>query len=255
LARLAAILALVVLGTGAGPSAAADVLVVGDSLEVGTGAHLKRELADREVEVDARTGRPSPEGLQVLRSAARPGHRVIVFDLGTNDDPSRPEVLRNSLDGALSVAGGRCLVISTLRRPPLNGVSVDALNGEIDRLASGAPNVQVADWRALTASRPSLMARDGVHATPAGYADRARLVAEAVRSCNAEPAAEPKPKPEPRPEPAPRPRRADPRRFELNLGPVGTLLTAAISRASAATAALAEATLGPPPEPVLGAEP
>ena len=64
---------------------------------------------------------------------------MIVFDLGTNDDPSRPAVLRNSLSGALSLAGDRCLVVSTLRRPPLNGVSVDAMNGEIDRAGLERP--------------------------------------------------------------------------------------------------------------------
>ena len=251
--RLLTLLALLALGPGAGVAGAADVLVVGDSLEVGTGPHLKRALSDREVEVDARTGRPSPEGLQVLRSRLRPEHRVIVFDLGTNDDPSRPAVLRNSLNGALSLAGDRCLVISTLRRPPLNGVSVDAMNGEIDRLASSAPTVSVADWRGATETNPSLMARDGVHATPAGYADRAKLVAEAVEACDAEPVD--KPEPELKPQPKPRRQQPQPTRLNLTLGPVGTLIEEAANLVSTATEAAVTAALGPPPEPVLGAEP
>jgi hypothetical protein len=249
--RLAALLAVTaVLGPGAGAAAAEDVLVVGDSLEVGTGAHLKRELAGRQVEVDARTGRPSPEGLQVLRSRLRPGHRVVVFDLGTNDDPSRPAVLRNSLSGALSLAGGRCLVISTLRRPPLNGVPIDGLNSVIDEVAGSAPTVQVADWRGATADDPGLMSPDGVHATPAGYPQRAKLVADAIRACDAEPAEEPETEPR-APKPTPR-RTPQPRR--LSLGVLGALIEEAGSRVSAATEAAASAILGPPPEPVLGAE-
>ena len=176
------------LGPAAGRAAAADVLVVGDSLEVGTGPHLERELADREVEVDARTGRPSPEGLRVLRSRLRPGHRVVVFDLGTNDDPSRPDVLRASLAGALSLAGDRCLVISTLRRPPLNGVAVDAMNAEIGSVSS-APNVRVMDWLAASATGSGLMSPDGIHPTPNGYAVRARVLAGAIAECGAEPRA------------------------------------------------------------------
>lgn len=240
--------AAVALGPGAGTAAAADVLVVGDSLEVGTGPHLKRELADREVEVDARTGRPSDEGLRVLRSRLRPDHRVVVFDLGTNDDPSRPGTLRASLGGALSLAGGRCLVISTLRRPPLNGVPVDGLNAVIDEVAA-SPAVQVVDWRGATAQDPGLMAPDGVHARPAAYARRAKLVAEAVRACDAEPAAAPGPRaPRPQPRrPAPRPRR-----LAVSLGPLGALIQEAGARVSAALEAAAAALLPEPPEPELG---
>ena len=54
----------VVLPPAAG--AADSVLVVGDSLEVGTGPHLRRELPGVSVTADARIGRPSGEGVQVL---------------------------------------------------------------------------------------------------------------------------------------------------------------------------------------------
>lgn len=244
--------AAVALGPGAGAAAAEDVLVVGDSLEVGTGPHLKRELAGREVEVDARTGRPSDEGLRVLRSLLRPGHRVVVFDLGTNDDPSRPAALRASLSGALSLAGDRCLVISTLRRPPLNGVPVDAMNAEIEQAAGSAPTVQVVDWLGATADDPGLVAPDGVHSTPAGYPQRARLVADAIRACDAEPAAVPEPRARKR---KAKRRAPQPRRLNLSLGPLGGLIAEAVARVEAAAEAAAAILLPEPPEPVLGAEP
>ena len=242
--------AAVALGPGVSDAGAEDVLVVGDSLEVGTGPHLKRELADREVEVHARTGRPSPEGLAVLRARLRPGHRVVVFDVGTNDDPARPQVLRASLSGALALAGDRCLVISTVRRPPLNGVPVDGLNAEIERLRAEF-NVIVADWRGFTEERPGLMAPDGVHATPEGYVQRAGLVANAVELCDDLNKIKPAPRrapPKPPARPAP-----PPRRISLDLGPVGALIGNAMGLASDAAAAAAAVVLGPPPEPVLGA--
>ncbi len=251
--RLILLMAVLALGPGAGAAVAADVLVVGDSLEVGTGPHLKRELADQEVEVDARTGRPSPEGLQVLRSLVRPDHRVIVFDLGTNDDPSRPAVLRNSLGGALSLAGDRCLVISTLRRPPLNGVPVDAMNAEIERLRP-APNVLIADWLGFTEERPTLIRPDGVHATPEGYAQRAALVANAVEMCGDQKEVKPPPQPKaPRPRPK-RPAQPQGLSLDLHLDVVGALIGEATQVVSDAGAAAMTAVLGPPPEPVLGAE-
>ena len=239
------------LGPGVAGAAAEDVLVVGDSLEVGTGPHLKRELAGREVEVHARTGRPSPEGLAVLRARLRPGHRVVVFDVGTNDDPSRPGVLRASLSGALSLAGDRCLVISTVRRPPLNGVPVDGLNAEIERLR-GELNVSVADWRGFTEERPALMAPDGVHATPEGYVQRAALVANAVEQCDDREEAAPPPRRAPPKQPAPP---APPPRMNLDLGAVSALIGNVFALASDAAAAAAAVVLGPPPEPVLGTPP
>lgn len=240
-----------VLGPAADAATAADVLVVGDSLEVGTGPHLERELADRKVEVDARTGRPSDEGLRVLRSRLRPGHRVVVFDLGTNDDPSRPAVLQASLSGALALAGDRCLVISTLRRPPLNGVPVDRMNAVVEGVAAGAPTVQLVDWRRATAEDPGLVAPDGVHATPAGYPQRAKLVAAAVRACDAEPAPR---RPAPmrrRKRPPPEPQRLDLSRF-APVTLLGALIEAAAGRVSAAVEAAAAILLPEPPEPELG---
>lgn len=250
--RALLLVAALALGPGATAAAAADVLVVGDSLEVGTGPHLKRELANREVEVDARTGRPSAEGLAVLRSRLRPGHRVVVFDLGTNDDPSRPEVLRSSLRGAASLAGKRCLVLSSLRRPPLNGVTVDALDAEIERYRP-LPNVRIADWRGFTEERPNLMAPDGVHATPEGYSERGSLVALAIRLCGENAATRGRPKRAPRPRPR-RPAVSLPS-VHLSAGPVPSWVRAAADILGAAGAAAATALTGPPPEPVLGAEP
>ena len=41
----------------------------------------------------------------------------------------------------------------------------------------------VVDWRAAAGSGPGLIQRDGVHGTPAGYALRGTLFAEAIGNC------------------------------------------------------------------------
>ncbi len=153
--------------------AAGSVLVVGDSLEQGTGPHLQRELEGVGVTIDARRGRPSGEGVAVLRARLRPEHEVVVFDLGTNDSPSQPDGLAANLRAARELAGGRCLVVASIQRPPLNGVTVDGLDGAVRDFAAETPTAQLADWRAVTA-QPGVLAPDGVHATPDGYALRAR---------------------------------------------------------------------------------
>jgi hypothetical protein len=58
------------------------VLVIGDSLEVGSGPYVRQQLTGTPVSVDARTGRPSSEGVAVLRQRLTPADRVVVFDLG-----------------------------------------------------------------------------------------------------------------------------------------------------------------------------
>jgi hypothetical protein len=204
-------------GGGEVRPAAADgpVLVVGDSLSVGIEPYLGQELGGRPVTIDAKTGRPSPVGVEVLRSLISPEHEVVVFDLGTNDDPALPEVLAGDLESAKALAAGRCLVIATINRPPLNGVSDEGLNLAVERFAARNPEVEVVDWRGAVAADPSLLAPDGVHAVPEGYALRAGLFAQAIDACGlddvpAAPAAAPQPKPKPEPaQPKPPPQHAE----------------------------------------------
>jgi lysophospholipase L1-like esterase len=159
------------------------VLVVGDSLEVGTEPHLRRELPGVDIAFDHRNGRPSGEGVGVLRARLRSSHRVVVFDLGTNDLPSQPQALGASLKAARELAGDRCIVVATINRPPLGGVDVSGLNRVVRRFASETPSAEVVDWRAAAMRSASLLAPDGIHANPQGYAARGRLVADAVKAC------------------------------------------------------------------------
>jgi lysophospholipase L1-like esterase len=157
-------------------SATASVLVVGDSLEVGSAPHLRAALGGTVVEIDAEKGRTSTQGVGVLADRVRPEHEVIVFPLGTNDLSA--DAFASSLAAAAQLAGGRCVVVATIvrRRPPAGD-----LNRVVAQFAATG-EVQVADWRAA-ASAPGVLGRDGTHATGAGYALRASLLAEAVRGC------------------------------------------------------------------------
>jgi hypothetical protein len=173
-----------ILATGAvftsflAPSAAASVLVVGDSLEVGSAPHLRAALAGTAVEIDAERGRTSSAAVRVLADRLRPEHEVVVFPLGTNDLSA--DAFAASLAAAGQLAGGRCLVVATIarRRPP-----AAELNRVVASFAARG-EVQVADWRAASPA-PGVLGRDGTHATGAGYALRASLLAEAVRGCQA----------------------------------------------------------------------
>jgi lysophospholipase L1-like esterase len=158
------------------PSAAASVIVVGDSLEVGSAPHLRAALGGTPVEIDAEKGRTSSQGVGVLGDRLRPEHEVVVFPLGTNDLSA--DAFAASLASAAQLAGGRCVVVATIvrRQPPAS-----ELNRVVASFAATG-EVQVADWRAAAAA-PGVLGRDGTHATGAGYALRASLLAEAVQGC------------------------------------------------------------------------
>jgi hypothetical protein len=250
--RTAALGLLVALAFPAGASAK-GVLVVGDSLEVGTGPYLQRALGS--VTVDARQSRPSGVGVDVLRSRLRPTHSVVVFDLGTNDDPSAPERLSADLQSARAIAGDRCMVVATLNRP-----SVEGLNRAITAFANSTANVEVVDWHAAAQDDPGLLGPDHIHATPAGYAERARLVASAIETClaggDSSDARQPAPRREPRPVAPPRSGSRPLRIDWLGFAPSRRLISVCRRAAGLVDDALhttAAALAGPPPEPVLGA--
>jgi len=161
-------------------SAAAAVLVVGDSLGVGTDAALRAALPGVSIQSDNLNGRPSSEGVSVLSRLLAAEHDTVVFDLGTNDGNAAVGATAGSLAAARELTGNRCLVVATLNRPPLAGIPIDGQNAMIRRFAATTPNVALVDWHGAAAATPGALRPDGVHATPAGYALRGALFAEAI---------------------------------------------------------------------------
>jgi lysophospholipase L1-like esterase len=274
----------VALGVGvllatAGPAAAAAPaggLVIGDSLEVGSAPYLEAALGAVSVEIDHRTGRGSAEGVSVLRARLRPDHAVVVFDLGTNDDPRNPGALYRNLATVRERAGNRCRVVATVLRPPVNGVTADGLNAAIERFAAETPTVHVVDWRAAAGGRPGLLYPDGIHPRPEGYSLRGRMLARAIKAClglgaqglppppastRAPPARAPLEKEPAEPQP-PEPKPTEPKPPAVRLPDLGTpaalgALAAVMSRSAGVLAAAwhdaRQATGFETPEPVLGA--
>ena len=186
-----------------------NILVVGDSLEVGTAPHLGSMLPGASITTDAVESRSSNDVLAALSENIDDSYDAIVFDAGTNDDPANPGLLASNLQQAAGLIGDRCMVIATVNRPAFNGVTVAGMNEVVASFAASRPNTQVADWRSAALANPGLLYGDGVHPTPAGYQLRAQLIAGAIASCGAagtvlppnasEPEIEAPPEPEPPP--------------------------------------------------------
>jgi lysophospholipase L1-like esterase len=179
-----AALATAALATGGAAQSAGDasVLVVGDSLGEGTAPYLKQQLPGTPIRSEVQTSETSAAGLDVLQQAISPSDAVVVFALGTNDDPSAQSSYAQTLAQAAAIADGRCLIVPTIVRPPVGGVSYDGFNNAIRHLAATDFNVEVVDWAREISANPKLLV-DGVHVTAEGYAFRAQLIAQAVDSC------------------------------------------------------------------------
>jgi hypothetical protein len=167
------------------PSGAASKLVmVGDSLSLGTQAPLATQLGGWSVTTDGRTGRPLAEGMRIIRALTSPPP-VLAVSLFTNDGPANVTALESAVRETVSMQSGQgCVVWATIVRPPQGGRSYDAANAALARLAAANPSVmRLVPWAQQVAAHPEWLARDGVHATAAGYTARAQMYASAARTC------------------------------------------------------------------------
>jgi hypothetical protein len=157
------------------------LLVVGDSLAEGTEAPLGRLLPGWRITTSAYTGRHTDDGVdEIVSRSSLPG--VLVVSLGTNDDPSATSSFQGEVERVLDAAGpSRCVVWANIVRPPYAGVSYAGY--KLNSLSYSRPNLIVVDWARIARSQPGLLASDGVHATPEGYAVRAQAIASAVSVC------------------------------------------------------------------------
>jgi lysophospholipase L1-like esterase len=160
-----------------------SVLVVGDSLAVGTEPYVSSALPGWKVVTSAETSRTTSDGVAEItgRGQLPP---VIVVSLGTNDDPGAVASFERSVEEVIEAAGpGGCVVWPNIVRPPYNGVSYRGYNRALAGLSVTNPNLFVVDWAGMVAANPGWLAPDGVHATSTGYAARGEAIAQAVLSC------------------------------------------------------------------------
>jgi hypothetical protein len=159
------------------------VFSVGDSLGEGTKPYLPRALPGWKVSQSVSTSRFLDEGVAIVRSrSSLPA--VIVFALGTNNDPHQVSLFRGSVEAVLQTVGRtRCVVVPNIVRPPVGGASYAGFNRALDDLAGRHRNLRIADWAGLISRNRGWLASDGSHVTATGYQARARLIAKQVERC------------------------------------------------------------------------
>ncbi len=160
------------------------VLNYGDSLTVGTGLYLSSFLPGWSITESANISRHADEGPGALKSLSASLPRVLVISLGTNDDPGEVGAFAADVRRIAATAGrGRCVIWSTIVRPPYNGVSYEGYNRVLRRASARYANFRVFDWKALAQAHPGWFSSDGVHPTAAGYRARAAALARLIKSC------------------------------------------------------------------------
>ena len=176
-------LALAALAPAARAAPGGGVLVVGDSLEELTSPYLSKFLPGIPITVNAVGGSNSYQILELFEESYDPSQRVIVFDAGTNDNPSYPQILAENLSKVAATVGSRCVVVPTIHGLHPGGVDDSGKNRTVAEFAASRPGTQTPDWAGFVARHPELMQADNLHPIEAGAEARARLIAQGVMGC------------------------------------------------------------------------
>ena len=158
-----------------------EVLVLGDSLAVGTMPYLDSMLTDRSITWDAANGRTTPQGIHALRADLRDVEpQVVVVSLGTNDGPDPRRFTRRLRVVLGDLAPSTCVIWTTIVRPRRKG-PYRALNRVLRAEAARDRRLVVISWDHAV-RRGTVVLRDGLHADAAGYRYRSLKIAQAVHS-------------------------------------------------------------------------
>ncbi len=166
------------------------LIMIGDSLAVGTGDDLAADLPGWPVTTNARVGRPLAEGMAILsRTPVTDPRTILAFSLFTNDPPSNVAALQAAVRQGMAALGAHgCAIWATIHRPPYGGVGYANVNAALEQMAA-SPEFEgrmfVVPWSALARQHPDWIAPDGIHGTTVGYHERAQLYANFARSCDA----------------------------------------------------------------------
>jgi lysophospholipase L1-like esterase len=178
-----------------GANGQGTLLVVGDSLTVGTEAFgsLKAKVSAlgtwTNVVVDAKVGRKASIGATVIEKGITSTTTALVIALGTNDMISKPETWypRWVIDTAMNKTRGLPVLWVNLEFSQTGRGDWRArgvrFNRELRLATQRYPNLSIADWNtAFTPKSKSRFIADGVHLTVSGYKTRSKFLVPAISS-------------------------------------------------------------------------
>lgn len=159
-----------------------DLLVLGDSLAVGTMPYLDQMVpSDVNITWDAVDGRTTPQGIDSLRFDLREvAPEIVAVSLGSNDGPDPARFTRRIRALLRDLGPHTCVAWFSIVRPLRKG-RYGAMNRALRSEARRDPRLVVINWDHAV-HRGTVKLRDGLHATPAGYRYRSSKIVQAVHA-------------------------------------------------------------------------
>ena len=179
-----------------------DVLVLGDSLAVGTYPYLGSMLPDRRLRYEAQVGINTDQARSALKRLLQKNlvPPVVVVSAGTNDSALNPSAWRAEVEQILRMLGpNRCVVWSNIVRPKSSSGGPGPLNAVLTSVVGQYENLDVVDWAAMAAAHPRWLVHDGIHPDEQGMRARAEGLAEGVLQCSPYDPEKPRPNALPKP--------------------------------------------------------
>ena len=178
-----------------GANGQGTLLVVGDSLTVGTEAFgtLSKKVNAlgtwTSVKINAKVGRKASLGASVIEKGLTDSTTALVIALGTNDMISKPETWypRWVIDTVMNKTRGLPVLWVNLEFSQTGRKDWRArgvrFNKELRLAKLRYPNLTIADWNtAFTPKSKSRFINDGVHLTVSGYKTRSSFMVPAIYS-------------------------------------------------------------------------
>lgn len=199
-ALVAVVLLMVIIPTSArseaiAPNGQNTILVVGDSLTVGTSyfGSLKTKILNLKiwptVVIDAKVGRLATEGAPVIGAKLTSQTTAIVVALGTNDMISRrdPAYPPGAIDAVMEQTNGLPVLWCNVKFSPTGRGDWRFRGRRFNRALRDAqsrwPNLFIADWdKSFTPAGKSRYIADGVHLNVSGYKTRSAFFVTQLRT-------------------------------------------------------------------------
>lgn len=169
-------------GSAPPPPLASEVLLLGDSLAVGTMPYLDSMLpSEVNVTWDAVDGRTTPQGIESLQFDLHDVEpQLVVVSLGSNDGPD-PDRFTTRIRRLLAgLSPNTCVAWFTIVRPLRKG-RYGGLNRALRAEAQRDPRLIVINWDNAV-RRGVVTLPDGLHADAAGYRYRSSKIVQAVHA-------------------------------------------------------------------------
>ncbi len=157
------------------------VAVVGDSITYFSSPYIERSLRGDGYRIDATTGYWMPQMYPAIQQLLPSSPAAWVVELGTNDarygNANWPSDLSREVN---AIAAQRCVVLVTVN--PRLGSIATGIDQAIASTVAGQSNFHSLDWGNIEWQKPKWVSPDGIHPSPRGRAELAKLMRLTVRN-------------------------------------------------------------------------